>query len=63
MEGSGKMVVVAVGISSQAGIIFALLGATEEKEDKPKEKKSKKGQKATDAGIIVQLMLHILIVI
>jgi len=27
MEGSGKMVVTAVGPNSQAGIIFALLGA------------------------------------
>jgi len=35
MEGSGKMVVVAVGINSQAGIILALLGATQE--DKKKE--------------------------
>ena len=30
MEGSGKMVVAAVGVNSQAGIIFALLGATQE---------------------------------
>jgi Ca2+ transporting ATPase len=30
MEGSGKMVVTAVGVNSQAGIIFALLGATDE---------------------------------
>ena len=29
MEGSGKMVVTAVGINSQSGIIFALLGATQ----------------------------------
>ena len=28
MEGSGKMVVTAVGLNSQSGIIFALLGAT-----------------------------------
>jgi len=37
MEGSGKMVVVAVGINSQAGIIFALLGAGhgEEKSNEP----------------------------
>jgi hypothetical protein len=27
MEGSGRMVVTAVGVNSQAGIIFALLGA------------------------------------
>jgi len=38
MEGSGKMVVTAVGVNSQAGIIFALLGATaQEKETKPSE--------------------------
>jgi len=35
MEGSGKMLVVAVGISSQAGIIMTLLGATQ---DAPKAK-------------------------
>ncbi|CAL8074031.1 unnamed protein product [Calicophoron daubneyi] len=29
MEGSGKMVITAVGVNSQAGIIFTLLGATE----------------------------------
>jgi len=29
MEGSGKMLVTAVGVNSQAGMIFALLGATE----------------------------------
>lgn len=41
MEGSGKMVVTAVGINSQAGIIFTLLGATAEDEQKPKAKKGK----------------------
>jgi len=30
MEGSGKMVVTAVGIYSQTGIILSLLGAAEE---------------------------------
>ncbi|KAJ6215836.1 hypothetical protein RDWZM_010336, partial [Blomia tropicalis] len=41
MEGSGRMVVTAVGINSQAGIIFALLGAaaTEDEEQKKKGKK------------------------
>ncbi|VEL22700.1 unnamed protein product [Protopolystoma xenopodis] len=29
MEGSGKMLVIAVGPNSQAGIIFALLGAAD----------------------------------
>lgn len=38
MEGSGKMVVTAVGVNSQAGIIFTLLGATDEEEDAPKPK-------------------------
>ncbi|XP_044307413.1 plasma membrane calcium-transporting ATPase 2 isoform X3 [Varanus komodoensis] len=40
MEGSGRMVVTAVGVNSQTGIIFTLLGAGEEGE----EKKDKKGK-------------------
>jgi len=35
MEGSGKMVVVAVGVNSQSGIIFALLGASQDAEEQP----------------------------
>uniref|UniRef100_A0A5F9DKU4 Calcium-transporting ATPase n=1 Tax=Oryctolagus cuniculus TaxID=9986 RepID=A0A5F9DKU4_RABIT len=42
MEGSGRMVVTAVGVNSQTGIIFTLLGAGGEEE----EKKDKKGKKA-----------------
>ncbi|XP_053170983.1 plasma membrane calcium-transporting ATPase 2 isoform X3 [Scomber japonicus] len=38
MEGSGRMVVTAVGVNSQTGIIFTLLGAGVEEEEK-KEKK------------------------
>ncbi|XP_034022077.1 plasma membrane calcium-transporting ATPase 2 isoform X3 [Thalassophryne amazonica] len=41
MEGSGRMVVTAVGVNSQTGIIFTLLGAGAEEEEK-KEKKVKK---------------------
>uniref|UniRef100_A0A4X2M251 Calcium-transporting ATPase n=1 Tax=Vombatus ursinus TaxID=29139 RepID=A0A4X2M251_VOMUR len=41
MEGSGRMVVTAVGVNSQTGIIFTLLGASGEEEEK-KEKKAKK---------------------
>ncbi|KAL4226919.1 Plasma membrane calcium-transporting ATPase 2 [Mactra antiquata] len=37
MEGSGKMLTTAVGVNSQTGIIFALLGASEHK-DKDKNK-------------------------
>ncbi|XP_069065489.1 plasma membrane calcium-transporting ATPase 3 isoform X2 [Pleurodeles waltl] len=42
MEGSGRMVVTAVGVNSQTGIIFTLLGAGGEEE----EKKDKKAAKA-----------------
>ncbi|XP_030920160.1 plasma membrane calcium-transporting ATPase 2 isoform X1 [Geospiza fortis] len=41
MEGSGRMLVTAVGVNSQTGIIFTLLGAGGEEE----EKKDKKGVK------------------
>ncbi|XP_059924190.1 plasma membrane calcium-transporting ATPase 2-like isoform X1 [Gadus macrocephalus] len=41
MEGSGRMVVSAVGLNSQTGIIFTLLGAGDSDEEK-KVKKSKK---------------------
>lgn len=41
MEGSGRMVVSAVGLNSQTGIIFTLLGAIENDEEK-KVKKSKR---------------------
>ncbi|KAI4897153.1 hypothetical protein NFI96_015203 [Prochilodus magdalenae] len=41
MEGSGKMVVTAVGINSQTGIIFTLLGAGEVEEEKKENKKGK----------------------
>uniref|UniRef100_A0A8C7DVG4 Calcium-transporting ATPase n=1 Tax=Oncorhynchus kisutch TaxID=8019 RepID=A0A8C7DVG4_ONCKI len=41
MEGSGRMVVSAVGLNSQTGIIFTLLGAG----DGDEEKKIKKGKK------------------
>ncbi|KTG42039.1 hypothetical protein cypCar_00007626, partial [Cyprinus carpio] len=40
MEGSGRMLVMAVGVNSQTGIIFTLLGAGGEEEEK-KEKKGK----------------------
>uniref|UniRef100_A0A8C3KIK8 Calcium-transporting ATPase n=1 Tax=Calidris pygmaea TaxID=425635 RepID=A0A8C3KIK8_9CHAR len=45
MEGSGRMVVTAVGINSQTGIIFTLLGAGEGDE----EKKVKKGEDISGA--------------
>ncbi|XP_018430540.1 PREDICTED: plasma membrane calcium-transporting ATPase 2-like, partial [Nanorana parkeri] len=44
MEGSGRMLVTAVGVNSQTGIIFTLLGASEVED----EKKDKKGKKMQD---------------
>ncbi|CAO2636938.1 Plasma membrane calcium-transporting ATPase 4 [Lemmus lemmus] len=38
MEGSGRMVVTAVGINSQTGIIFTLLGANDDEEEDKKKK-------------------------
>ncbi|XP_017915418.1 PREDICTED: plasma membrane calcium-transporting ATPase 4 [Capra hircus] len=43
MEGSGQMVVTAVGISSQTGIIFTLSGASEWEEEEKKKKGKKQG--------------------
>ncbi|XP_030071432.1 plasma membrane calcium-transporting ATPase 1 isoform X2 [Microcaecilia unicolor] len=47
MEGSGKIVVTAIGVNSQTGIIFTLLGAGEDEEEK--EKKDKKNKKQDGA--------------
>ncbi|XP_055951807.1 plasma membrane calcium-transporting ATPase 2-like isoform X7 [Argiope bruennichi] len=67
MEGSGKMLVTAVGINSQAGIIFTLLGAakTEDNEQKKKAKKEakkarKKKKEPSDEEAIVSGNSHLL---
>ncbi|XP_061912017.1 plasma membrane calcium-transporting ATPase 1-like isoform X4 [Entelurus aequoreus] len=49
MEGSGRMVVAAVGLNSQTGIIFTLLGASDN-EDEKKVKKTK-----TQDGIALEI--------
>lgn len=46
MEGSGKMLVTAVGVNSQAGIIFTLLGAAVDQQEQ-EIKKMKKGTQLT----------------
>ncbi|CAG7820245.1 unnamed protein product [Allacma fusca] len=51
MEGSGKVVVTAVGINSQSGIIFALLGAAAEEGEKVKEKKKEKPPKRSKKSV------------
>uniref|UniRef100_A0A8B9KDD7 Calcium-transporting ATPase n=1 Tax=Astyanax mexicanus TaxID=7994 RepID=A0A8B9KDD7_ASTMX len=43
MEGSGRMVVTAVGVNSQTGIIFTLLGAGGEEEEKKEKKGTRQG--------------------
>ncbi|CAL8360350.1 unnamed protein product [Lota lota] len=45
MEGSGKMLVTAVGVNSQTGIIFTLLGAADQEEDDEEEKGKKEKKK------------------
>lgn len=47
MEGSGKMLVTAVGVNSQAGIIFTLLGAAVDQQEQ-EIKKMKKGDEAVE---------------
>merc|ERR1712142_272100 len=49
MEGSGKMVITAVGVNSQTGIIFALLNSGTSAEEE-KEKKKKKKEMADGTG-------------
>ncbi|XP_066426331.1 plasma membrane calcium-transporting ATPase 3 [Molothrus aeneus] len=48
MEGSGRMVVTAVGVNSQSGIIFTLLGAAGDDEDDGRDKKGKPQDGAVD---------------
>ncbi|XP_065142078.1 plasma membrane calcium-transporting ATPase 3b isoform X5 [Paramisgurnus dabryanus] len=49
MEGSGRMLVTAVGVNSQTGIIFTLLGAGEGEEEK-KEKKGKQPEPGVETN-------------
>ena len=47
MEGSAKVLITAVGINSQTGIIMSLLGATEgDKKTKEEKKDKNKGKLA-----------------
>uniref|UniRef100_A0A5F9C1J4 Calcium-transporting ATPase n=1 Tax=Oryctolagus cuniculus TaxID=9986 RepID=A0A5F9C1J4_RABIT len=59
MEGSGRMVVTAVGVNSQTGIIFTLLGAggeEEEKKDKKgKEEPRKQRAKKQDGAVAMEM--------
>uniref|UniRef100_A0A8C6PDI8 Calcium-transporting ATPase n=1 Tax=Nothobranchius furzeri TaxID=105023 RepID=A0A8C6PDI8_NOTFU len=62
MEGSGKMLVTAVGVNSQTGIIFALIGSSddgdvdgEDKKDKKKDDRGKKDRKDKKNGANVEM--------
>ena len=50
MEGSGRMVVVGVGLNSQVGTIMSLLGATAEKKEAKNKKKEQKAKTATPSA-------------
>uniref|UniRef100_A0A8C7MVX6 Calcium-transporting ATPase n=1 Tax=Oncorhynchus kisutch TaxID=8019 RepID=A0A8C7MVX6_ONCKI len=56
MEGSGKILITAVGVNSQTGIIFTLLGAGEDEDDDEEEKKNKKGKSQDGAGVEMQAL-------
>ncbi|XP_045518773.1 plasma membrane calcium-transporting ATPase 2 isoform X5 [Pieris brassicae] len=51
MEGSGKMLVTAVGVNSQAGIIFTLLGAAVDKQEKEIKQMKKVGGLGDDDAL------------
>lgn len=54
MEGSGKIVVTAVGVNSQAGIIFTLLGAAVDQQE-AEIRKMKKGMWWLKAKVFVSI--------
>ncbi|EDS45747.1 plasma membrane calcium-transporting ATPase 2 [Culex quinquefasciatus] len=61
MEGSGKMIVTAVGVNSQAGIIFTLLGAAVDEHEaaaKAQKKEAKKSKKPKDGDEITNNSHH-----
>uniref|UniRef100_A0A8C4I8H6 Calcium-transporting ATPase n=1 Tax=Dicentrarchus labrax TaxID=13489 RepID=A0A8C4I8H6_DICLA len=58
MEGSGKMLVTAVGVNSQTGIILMLLGASEEEEKRGAEKEREDGQENKDGASVEMTPLN-----
>uniref|UniRef100_F7D4Q7 Calcium-transporting ATPase n=1 Tax=Monodelphis domestica TaxID=13616 RepID=F7D4Q7_MONDO len=50
MEGSGRMLVTAVGVNSQTGIIFTLLGTSESDDEVKKEEEVDEGSDAEEEG-------------
>uniref|UniRef100_A0A672KP17 Calcium-transporting ATPase n=1 Tax=Sinocyclocheilus grahami TaxID=75366 RepID=A0A672KP17_SINGR len=62
MEGSGKMVVTAVGVNSQTGIIFTLLGAGEDDEDEEEKKKERKKEKKSKLSVLFRVFLVLFVI-
>uniref|UniRef100_A0A4W5KSF5 Calcium-transporting ATPase n=1 Tax=Hucho hucho TaxID=62062 RepID=A0A4W5KSF5_9TELE len=54
MEGSGKILITAVGVNSQTGIIFTLLGAEKKEKKDKKDKLDKKSKSQDGAGVEMQ---------
>ena len=54
MEGSGRVLVTAVGVNSQAGIIFTLLGAAADEVEKEEKKQKKKGEQGLSGLVLVK---------
>lgn len=61
MEGSGKMLVTAVGVNSQTGIIFTLLGAGEDDDEDDEEKKEKEEKKKQKKSLWHSWLRHLFI--
>lgn len=59
MEGSGKMLVTAVGVNSQTGIIFTLLGAGEDDDDDEEERKKKEEKKKDKKSRSLNVFFHL----
>lgn len=62
MEGSGKMLVTAVGVNSQAGIIFTLLGAAVDQQE-AEIKKMKKGTLSSEDLSVIKEINKIFIIL
>lgn len=58
MEGSGKMLVTAVGVNSQTGIIMCLLGAAAEQEKSEQKEKKKQGGGTVPVHVIVRYIYN-----
>uniref|UniRef100_G3NW02 Calcium-transporting ATPase n=1 Tax=Gasterosteus aculeatus aculeatus TaxID=481459 RepID=G3NW02_GASAC len=55
MEGSGRMLVTAIGVNSQTGIIFTLLGAGTEEEEKKEKKETQPLLKKQDGAAAMEM--------